>query len=69
MTIVVSDTSPIRALDFRDLLEVLGILLSAKQRGIVPAVRPLVDQLRDGLGFFVSESLYQEVMWRAKESG
>lgn len=69
MTIVVSDTSPIRALDFLDLLEVLGILLSAKQRGIVPAVRPLVDQLRDGLGFFVSESLCQEVMRRAKESG
>lgn len=47
----------------------LGILLSAKQRGEVSAVRPLVDQLRDGLGFFVSESLYQEVMRRAKESG
>jgi uncharacterized protein len=45
----------------------LGILLSAKQRGMVSAVRPLVDELRGGLGFFVSESLYQEVLRRAGE--
>jgi hypothetical protein len=47
----------------------LGILLSAKQRGTIPAVRSLVDQLRDGLGFFVSESLYREVLRRAGELG
>jgi uncharacterized protein len=47
----------------------LGILLSAKQHSLLPAVRPLVDQLRDGMGFFVSESLYQEVLRRANEPG
>lgn len=46
----------------------LGILLSAKQRGMVPAVRPLIDQLRDGLGFFISNSLYREVVQRAGET-
>lgn len=50
-------------------LGILGILLSAKQRGIVPAVRPLIDQLRDGLGFFISNSLYREVVQRAGETG
>ena len=45
----------------------LGILLSAKQRGLVSAVRPLVDRLRADLGFFVSESLYQELLRRAGE--
>ncbi|MCL4201617.1 MAG: DUF3368 domain-containing protein [Pirellulaceae bacterium] len=47
----------------------LGILLSAKQRGEVSAVRPLVDQLQDGLGFFISERLRQEVLRLAKELG
>ncbi len=47
----------------------LGILLAAKDRGLVLAVRPLVDQLRDGLGFFVSESLYQEILRLASEVG
>jgi hypothetical protein len=47
----------------------LGILLDAKKRDMVSAVRPLVDQLRDGLGFFVSEPLYREVLHRAGESG
>jgi len=46
----------------------LGILLSAKQRGIVSTVRPLIDQLRGDLGFFISESLYQEVVRRAGEA-
>jgi hypothetical protein len=46
----------------------LGILLSAKRHGLIPTVRSLVDELRDDLGFFVSESLYQEVLRRAGET-
>ncbi len=47
----------------------LGILLAAKERGLISAIRPLVDQLRDSLGFFVSESLYQEILRLASEVG
>jgi len=33
---------------------VVGVLIRAKQRGLVPAVLPLAERLRDELGFYLS---------------
>jgi predicted nucleic acid-binding protein len=46
---------------------VLGLLLRGKQRGLVPMVEPLIDQLVSDLGFFISESLRAEVLRLAGE--
>ncbi|CAA9387100.1 MAG: hypothetical protein AVDCRST_MAG64-1006 [uncultured Phycisphaerae bacterium] len=46
---------------------VAGVLVRAKQRGIVPAVVPLVERLRDELGFFVGQAFLNEVRRRAGE--
>ena len=45
----------------------LGILLQAKQRGLVPEVKPLLDALRADAGFWVKESLYRRTLELAGE--
>jgi len=45
----------------------LGTLVVAKQRGIIAAVRPMVEQLRQQAGFYVSDQLLMEVLQRAGE--
>jgi len=45
----------------------LGTLIVAKQRGLIAAVRPLVEQLRQQAGFYVSDTLLAEVLQRAGE--
>lgn len=40
----------------------IGVLIAAKTRGLVPAVRPLLDALRDTAGFRVSDALYARVL-------
>jgi predicted nucleic acid-binding protein len=47
----------------------VGILLQAKQQGRLPAIRPLLDELRHGLGFFLSDAFVAEVLKRANEVG
>lgn len=46
---------------------VLGTLVAAKQRGIIDAVHPLLEQLRHKAGFYVSDQLLTEVLRRAGE--
>lgn len=41
---------------------VLGVLIEAKHKGLVQAIKPLMDALRDLAGFHVSETLYQRVL-------
>lgn len=41
---------------------VIGVLIEAKRRGVLPEVRPLLDALRDQAGFRVSERLYERVL-------
>jgi predicted nucleic acid-binding protein len=36
----------------------LGVLLAAKQRGFVVAIRPLLDALRTRAGFWISDAVY-----------
>ncbi len=48
-------------------LGVLGILLRAKQRGLIHELKPLLDQLQNELGFFISVELRLEVLKHAGE--
>jgi len=46
---------------------VLGVLLRAKQRGLQRELAPLLDRLREELGFFVSAELRAEILRQAGE--
>lgn len=45
----------------------IGVLLLAKQKNIVPAVKPILTSLKNG-HYFLSDSLVQETLIRAGES-
>lgn len=45
----------------------IGILIRGKDEGHLPAVTPLLDELRDGLGFFISDSLRAKAIALAGE--
>jgi hypothetical protein len=47
---------------------VLGTLVRAKQRGLIGVARPLIDQLKNELGFFISKPLRDEILRNAGES-
>ena len=46
---------------------IVGILLSAKERGLIPAVRPLLGRLREEAGFWLSPGFEAEVLRLAGE--
>lgn len=46
----------------------LGVLLQAKESGKIFRIKPLLDSLREDIGFWVSESLYQKVLHMADEA-
>ena len=48
-------------------LGALGVLLQAKRLGAIPEIRPLLDALREQAGFFLSDSLYRQVLEQAGE--
>lgn len=41
---------------------VLGVLIEAKGQGLILAVKPLLDDLRNQAGFWIAEPLYQRVL-------
>lgn len=45
----------------------LGVLLQAKRNGIVPAVKPLMDQLIEQVDFWISSQLYMTILQSAGE--
>jgi len=47
---------------------VLGVLLEAKSKEVVPAVRPLLDALVAQAGFWIGRKLYARVLAEAGES-
>lgn len=49
-------------------LGLMGVLLLAKQRSILPEIRPTLDQLITQAGFYVSQRLRTEVLKLAGES-
>ena len=50
------------------IIGILGILLVAKQRSLIPRVQPVIAALIDRAGFRVSPQLYQHVLALAQES-
>jgi predicted nucleic acid-binding protein len=48
-------------------LGLLGVLLLAQRRGLVPALRPLLDDLRNKAGFWISDALYRRVLLETGE--
>jgi uncharacterized protein len=46
---------------------ILGVLLIAKDRGLIPAAQPIMDALITQANFRVSQQLYQEVLNAANE--
>jgi len=66
---VILDDLPARVLAQRlgiPLIGTLGILLAAKRRGLVTAIREPIDTLRAG-GFRVATDLYEQVLTKAGE--
>lgn len=50
------------------IIGILGILLVAKQRSLIPEVQPVMDALINKAGFRVSTQLYQRILALAQES-
>jgi predicted nucleic acid-binding protein len=46
---------------------ILGVLLNAKRHGKINSVGEAMKALRREIGFFISESLYQEILKQANE--
>ena len=65
--IVVSNTSPIINLASVEKLELLGILIESKQRGIVQKLDPILNDLISKAGFWMSQNLIQRVLEAAGE--
>jgi predicted nucleic acid-binding protein len=47
---------------------VLGILIEAKQNNLIKQIKPSLDALRQQAGFYIHESLYQQVLELSGES-
>jgi uncharacterized protein len=45
----------------------LGVLIAAKDRGLLATVRPVLDALRADAGFWITDELYNAVMQAANE--
>jgi predicted nucleic acid-binding protein len=39
-----------------------GVLIAAKQKGLIPAIKPCLDALRDLAGFRIKDSLYTRIL-------
>ena len=57
-----------RHLDMR-YIGLIGALVEAKRRGLIPAVKPNLDALRDIAGFRVEDALYARVLKVEGEAG
>jgi predicted nucleic acid-binding protein len=45
----------------------IGILIEAKDRGVIKQIRPFMDRLRDQHSFWISEHLYQKALVLSQE--
>ncbi|BAS55782.1 hypothetical protein NIES2135_49260 [Leptolyngbya boryana NIES-2135] len=50
------------------IIGILGILLIAKQRQLIPKVQPILDALIQQASFRVSSALYTQILLQAKET-
>ncbi len=51
----------------RSIIGILGILITAKQRQLIPKVQPIMDALISQASFRISPQLYQQVLTLANE--
>jgi len=49
------------------IIGLLGILVIAKRKGLIPAVKPMLDRLLDEANFYISERLLSEVLESVQE--
>ncbi|MEN0002895.1 MAG: DUF3368 domain-containing protein [Bacteroidota bacterium] len=49
------------------IIGVLGILINAKNRGIISKLKPYLQELKENVGFHISEKLYIEILKRVDE--
>jgi uncharacterized protein len=69
--LLIIDEKPGRAIARRyglNIIGVLGVLIEAKHQELIIAVKPLMDQLIDQLGFRVSRPLYAAVLQSVDEN-
>lgn len=69
--LLIIDESPGRAITRQygiKITGVLGVLLEAKRRGLIVAVKPLMEQLINEVEFWVSRQVYETVLQAADES-
>lgn len=45
----------------------IGVLIEAKHKGVIHAIKPFLDSLRDLAGFRVSDALYAQILKDEKE--
>ena len=45
----------------------LGVLIAAKDRGLLASVRPVLDALRTDAGFWIDDNLYNAALAAANE--
>lgn len=50
-----------------NIIGLVGILIHAKQRGIIPNVAEILRELREKAGFWLNDALYQKVLSIANE--
>ncbi|HEX2913517.1 MAG TPA: DUF3368 domain-containing protein [Chloroflexia bacterium] len=48
---------------------ILGVLLVAKKRGLIGNIRPILDDLKNKAGFWISDDVYNETLRLAGEAG
>ena len=46
---------------------ILGILIIAKQKGLIPDVKSLLEQLQERAGFWLKQDLFQNILERVGE--
>jgi len=68
--LLIMDEKPGRTIALQygiNVIGVLGVLLEAKRKGLIPAVKPLVDRLIKEVEFRVSSQLYATLLQAAGE--
>jgi predicted nucleic acid-binding protein len=45
----------------------LGVLIVAKKKNLIPEIRPRMDRLRNEIGFYLSDALYNRVLHDSNE--
>ena len=66
---IVADSTCLIALErisYLDIMPALGTLILAKQRGVLPTIKPVLQNL-DDTGFYVSTALKEEALRLAEE--